>query len=196
MTEQRRATRLPVVPGDVVRVAALVSVVVAAFVLGGVGVALFLLVLGGVMVPRALPVPAALDVAYGLALLVAAWAAQLGWYQVVPWLDLVVHAVCTGLIAVLAYILLEHAGMAPGPGGAGDRSRRDLAAVVVATTGLGAVAAILWEIGEWAGNAYLNPEIGVGYTDTIGDLAWALVGAVVAGAALAGSRRSGRGDSP
>ncbi|WP_255371922.1 hypothetical protein [Cellulosimicrobium sp. CUA-896] len=166
-------------PGDLVRAAALVSLLVAPFVLGGLGAALFLLVLGGVMVPRAIGVPAALDVPYGLSLLLAAWAAQLSWYEAVPWLDLPVHAACTGLIAAVAFHVLARAGLDPAP--ATGRTRRRTAAVV-ATTGLGAVVAILWEVGEWAGYTYLDDGIGVGYTDTIGDLVWALAGAVVAGA--------------
>ena len=48
-------------------------------------------------------------------------------------------------------------------------------------TGLGAAAAVLWEVGEWAGHTFLDPRISVGYEDTIGDL--------VAG--LAGQRRRG-----
>jgi hypothetical protein len=181
MTQRARA----LAPGDVVRVAALVSVAVAPFMLGGVGVALFLLVLGGVMVPRALGVPAVLDLGYCVALLVAAWAAQLGWYSAVPWLDLVMHALCTGMIAVVAYIALVRWGVVPGAGAVRPDSARS---VVVVITGLGAVASILWELGEWAGHTYLDGEISVGYGDTIGDLASALVGAAVAGVVLAAAR--------
>jgi hypothetical protein len=185
-----RTRRATLVPGDLVRAAALVSLLVAPFVLGGLGALLFLLVLGGVMVPRAIGVPAVLDVPYGLSLLVAAWAAQLEWYEAVPWLDLPVHAACTGLIAAVAYLALAHGGLEPAPEAGRGRRR---AAAVVATTGLGALVAILWEIGEWAGYTYLDDGIGVGYTDTIGDLAWALAGAVVAGALvpLRGRARDG-----
>ncbi|WP_265521185.1 hypothetical protein [Oerskovia flava] len=171
------------VPGDVVRVAALTSVVVAAVSLEGVAVALFLLMLGGLMVPRAVGMPAVLDVAYGSALLLAAWAAQLGWYQAVPWLDLPVHAACTGLIAAVAAVALTRWQVLPGPRDTSHAHRRT--GVVVTTTGLGAVVAILWEIGEWAGFTYLDDRIGVGYTDTVTDLASGLVGSVVAGMALA-----------
>ncbi|MBD8077772.1 hypothetical protein [Cellulosimicrobium arenosum] len=180
------------VPGDVVRVAALVSVVVAFLALGGVAAALFLLVLGGVVIPRALGAPTVLDVAYGLALLVAAWAAQLDWYRALPWLDLPVHAACTGLIAVMSVVLVVRRGVVPGPEVAASGGPR--LATVVLTTGLGAVVAILWEIGEWAGHTYLDDRIGVGYTDTVVDLAAGLVGSALAGLVLttrppAGGRR-------
>lgn len=178
-----RSVVAALVPGDVVRAAAAVSVVVAAVRLEVVAVALFLLVLGGVMVPRALGVAAPLDVAYCGALLVAAWAAQLEWYRAVPWLDLPVHAACTGLIAAVAFVALArvHAVPEPGPAGSGGSPL----GVVVTTTGLGALVAVLWEVGEWAGHTYLDDRIGVGYTDTVVDLAAGVAGSAVAGLALA-----------
>lgn len=52
-------------PGDVARAAVAVSVVVGAAALGGLAAALFLLVLGGALVPRLLGLPAVLDVCFG-----------------------------------------------------------------------------------------------------------------------------------
>jgi len=49
------------------------------------------------------------------------------------------------------------------------------------------VLAVLWELGEWAGNAWLDRRIQVGYPDTMGDLAAGLAGSVVA-AAVVGRR--------
>lgn len=170
------------VAGDAVRAAAALSVVVAGAALDGVGVALFLLVLGGTMVPRALGVTGVLDVGYGAALLASAWAAQLEWYRAVPWLDLPVHAVCTGLIAALATVTLVRVGALPAPHADGLPWRTG---VVVVTTGLGAVLAILWELGEWAGHTFLDDRIGVGYGDTVTDLATGLLGSAVAGVLLA-----------
>jgi hypothetical protein len=181
--------RAGLVPGDVVRAAAAASVVVAVG-LDGVAVALFLLVLGATMVPRALGLAAPLDVAYGATLLASAWAAQLEWYRAVPWLDLPVHAACTGLVAAVAYVALVRAGMLADPGAL--RPGRARVGVLVVTTGLGAVLAILWELGEWAGHTYLDDRIGVGYGDTVTDLAAGLLGAVVAGLLLPpGSLRRG-----
>jgi hypothetical protein len=161
-----------IVPGDVVRVLALVSILVGTWRSGLVATALFLLVLGGCMVPRAIGAPAVLDVAYSGTLLVAAWAAQLDWYVSVGWLDVVVHAAATGLIAVMSLLALR-AWSVVGPA----RSRPESAVLVV---GLGAVLAVLWELGEWAGNALFDPRIQVGYADTMGDLAAGLAGSVAA----------------
>ena len=164
------------VPGDVVRVLALVSVVVGTWWSGPVATALFLLVLGGAMVPRVISASTALDVAYCSTILFAAWAAQLDWYVAVSWLDVVVHAVATGLIAVLGVEALQFWGVV-----GRDRPRSELALLVV---GLGAVLAVLWELGEWAGNAWLDRRIQVGYPDTMGDLAAGLAGSVVAAAVV------------
>ena len=164
-------------PGDAVRALALASVPVGTWNSGLVATALFLLVLGGCMVPRAIGAPPVLDVAYSGTLLVAAWAAQLDWYVTVGWLDVVVHAAATGLIAVMSLLALR-AWSVVGPA----RSRSETAVVVV---GLGAVLAVLWELGEWAGNAWLDRRIQVGYEDTMGDLAAGLTGSVVAAAVVA-----------
>jgi hypothetical protein len=171
----------------VVRAAAVASLVVGGLTLGGVAAALFLLVLGGVLVPRFLGLPAALDVSFGAGLLVAAWAAQLGWYEAVPWLDLAVHAVATGLVAAVGAVALTRwlaRGRVAEPP---TRPGRERVGLALTTTGIGAVGAILWELGEWAGHTFLDDRINVGYPDTIGDLAFGLLGAVVAGVAVARS---------
>jgi hypothetical protein len=176
-----------VVPGDLVRALAAVSVVVGTWLSGPVATALFLLVLGGSLVPRVIGVPASLDVAYCGALVLAAWAAQLGWYDAVGWLDVAVHAVATGLVALVAVLALVRWGVLPSDLVDGARHPRWGSVLLVAGTG-GALA-VLWEIGEWAGHTFLDPSIHVGYQDTVGDLAAGLTGSVVAGLALARRRR-------
>ena len=169
------------VPGDAVRAAAVVSLAVGLLSLGGVAGALFLLVLGGLFVPRYLGLPAALDVSFGAGLLFAAWAAQLGWYEIVPWLDLLVHAACTGLVAAVGVIALVRGQVLE----AVVRPGRARFGMVLVATGVGALGAILWELGEWAGHTALDDDIVVGYTDTVTDLASGLLGALLAGVVLA-----------
>lgn len=176
MTVSLPSSRLRLVPGDVVRVLALASVVVGTWRAGPVAAALFLLVLGGTILPRVIGAPLVLDVAYSGTLLFAAWAAQLDWYVAVPWLDLLVHLVATGLIAVVGYRALVAWGVV------GARPPTERAVVVV---GLGAVLAVLWELGEWAGNTLFDRRIQVGYPDTMGDLAAGLLGSVVAALVVA-----------
>ena len=176
------------VPGDVVRAAAVGSLVVGIVVLGGVAGALFFLVLGGVFVPRFLRLPPVLDLCFGFSLLLAAWASQLGWYEVVPWLDLLMHAVCTGLIAAVGVIIMIRGQMLE----VGALPGRARVGLVVTTTGIGALSAIVWELGEWAGHTYLDDGIDIGYADTVADLAFGLLGAMLAGGAVAAKDQAWR----
>lgn len=175
------------VPGDLARAAAVASLLVGGATLGGLAGALFLLVLGAALVPRFLGLPAVLDLCFGACLLFAAWAALLRWYEAVPWLDLLVHAVCTGLVAAVGVLALIRWQVVTPQG----RRRWASAGVVVTTLGAGALGAVLWEFGEWAGHTYVDDEITVGYTDTVADLAFGLLGALFAGVVLA-VRRPGR----
>jgi hypothetical protein len=98
-----------------------------------------------------------------------------------------VHLVCTGLIAAVAYLALVRWELLPGA--VATPPARASAGVVVVMAGLGAIAAILWEVGEWAGHTYLDEGIGVGYDDTVTDLAAGLLGALIAGLVLARRER-------
>ena len=182
--EPGRARR-GIVVGDLLRVSALVSVVVAGIWFDWPAVALFLLVLGGTMLPRAAGTRPALDVTYCASLLAAAWCAQLGVYERVDRLDLVVHAATTGAIAAVAHHVFTRAGLvAP--------SRHARASAALTTVGLGSLVAVVWELLEWVGHTFVDDSIFVTYTDTLGDLAAGLVGSVLAAALVA---RAARGET-
>lgn len=153
---------------------------------GVVGLALMSLVLLGVTLARVLRLPGGLQLVLDVTLVVAAWAALLQLYQRWWWLDMVVHVVATGLLAVLAVVGLLRAGTFGVP--TSGRGRRFGRAAVTLAVGLG--LAVVWELGEWAGHTYLDPAIFVSYEDTIGDLAAAGAGSVVAAAWLAARRDS------
>lgn len=178
------------VAGDVLRAAAALSVVVGLVAWNWVAGALFFLVLGGTMLARALALPTVLDLAFCATILVAAWAAMLDWYVAVGWLDLVVHAAATGLIAAVAHLTLVRVGAVPPVDASGLRRPGLGAAVLVAA--LGIALATLWEFGEWFGHTHVDDRIQVGYTDTIGDLAAGAVGAVVVALLVARPARGGR----
>ena len=179
-------------PGDAVRLVAATSLVVLVVADEAIGAALFLLVLGGTMVPRAVGASAALDVACGASLVLAGWASHLDWYTSVSWLDLAVHVVCTGLLAMLAVLVLRHVSQrrerAEGHGAVRAVSRGSTETVLL-VGGLGAILAILWEVGEWAGHTFLDESIGVGYNDTVSDLVAGLAGSLAAGVVVARSNR-------
>lgn len=169
------------VAADAVRVAGVVSVLVA-LAFDAVAVALMLLVLGGLVLPRLLRVPGPLDVAYGAGLLVAAWSGILDVYEAVAWWDVVVHFAVTGLVAAVAYVVVVRLGAALDPRDAATRGQR--AGVVLLAVGLGLGLSVLWEVGEWLGHTYVDDSIYVSEADTIGDLVAGGLGSACAGAVL------------
>lgn len=175
-------------PGGAVRVLGVLSLLVA-LVRSPVEVALFALVLAGLLVPVAATASRTLDAAYGAGLLVAAWCSALQLYQSVAWLDLAVHLVVTGLVAAVGHLLLARwTDAVVDPHAA--TARADRVGAVVVTTSLGLALAVLWEVGEYVGHTYLDPEIYVGYADTIGDMVAGGLGSAVAGLWLCRRRRT------
>lgn len=169
------------VPGDLCRQAALVSVAVGTWHGGLVGLALFLLVLGGTVVPRALGSSTLVDVTFCCSVVFGAWAAQLDWYVRIDWLDVAVHALVTGLVGAIALEVLVRVGLLP--------AGLPVPALLVVVTALGTTLAVVWELGEWFGHTFLDERIQVGYDDTVGDLAAGMAGAVLAALLVV---RSGR----
>ncbi|WP_210506195.1 hypothetical protein [Naasia sp. SYSU D00057] len=157
---------------DVLRVLGVGSTVLAAVLFGPVQLGVFALALLGLVAPRFLGVRPAVDVATGVVLLLASWASALDLYVSVPVVDVPMHLLLNGLVAGLALLLLRRTRVVP----ALPRT-----ATVVLTTALGCTAGVLWEIGEWAGNSFLDASIYVGYADTIGDLTVGGLGSLFAG---------------
>jgi hypothetical protein len=178
------------VAADVVRLVGLAGVATAALWFDAVAVALMLLVLGGLVVPRALGAGARLDVVYGVGLQVAAWSGVLDVYRDVAWWDLVVHTVVTGLVAAVALGALVRLGVVRDLDDVVLRAHRVGIALVTVAVGLG--LSVVWELAEWLGHTYLDPAIYVSETDTLGDLLAGGLGSLAAGAVLvgrAGARR-------
>ena len=71
------------------------------------------------------------------------------------------------------------------------RGVRPAWALVVLVTGLGAILAIAWELGEWWTFIRHGTELATAYEDTLGDEALGTLGALVAGLVVA--RQVGRG---
>lgn len=167
---------------DAVRLACLFSLMAALLWYGPVDVALFLLVLGGTLISRSLEISRVFDGIYGLTLLAAAWSSVLDLYARVSWWDLPVHFAATGVIAAMTYLLLSRLGAVPVPVPTPRPALRFAVPVLVLALGLG--VSVLWELGEWWGNAFVDASINVGYTDTMGDLTAGGLGALLAGAFL------------
>lgn len=171
---------------DAVRALGAASIVAAAIWLTGVDVALFALVMLGLVLPRLLGTPPSIDLATGVTLLAAGWIAVLGLFEVVGPLDLVMHWAANGLLALVAYALLLRFEVVP-PLGARSPARARTGVVVI-TTAVGITLGLLWELGEWAGHTFLDDSINVGYTDTLGDLVAGGLGSLMGGFALVARR--------
>ncbi|MCW4385690.1 hypothetical protein OH146_07870 [Salinibacterium sp. SYSU T00001] len=167
---------------DVVRAAAPVSVLVAAFTFGWVEVAIMMLLFLGALIARAATLPPLVDALSNAVLLAAAWFAVVDLYSSIEWIDLATHFAVGGVLAALARVLLERwdaAGLAPALG-------RPSVASVVAGALVGACLAlglsVVWEFLEWWGHTYIDDGVNVGYVDTLGDLAAGGLGGLLAGA--------------
>ena len=164
---------------DVVRIAGVVSIVVAGVTGAATDAAVLLLAASATLLPRMLGLRGGLDAGFGIVVLVAAWSGVLDVYTSIAWWDVAVHVVCTGVVAVVALVVLARAGVVASP-----RASPAWVPIVVATT-VGLALAAVWEVTEWVGHTLVDSQIFVAYDDTIGDIVaggvGALLGGVVAG---------------
>lgn len=161
------------------------SVLLTALFFDAAGTAVMLLVCLGITVAWRARLPAALELATDLVLLVAAWSSVFLLYERLARWDLVVHGAATAVLAELARRALERWGGLAAPG---------VLTHVLLVTALGTSLAVLWEYAEFVGDAVVDPRVAVGYVDTMGDLAAGSAGALLAGA-LGVRSRSGTGAS-
>jgi hypothetical protein len=177
----RRPRGLADYTADGLRVLGVLFVIVAAIGSSPTDAGILALALPALMVPRALGMRGGMDVAVGVTVLVAAGSNVLDLYRTIVGWDLVVHFVCTGVIAATGYLILARCGVVPGQDEPAFRRRT---AIVVVTI-LGLAVSALWEMLEWAGRTFVTAEIFVTYQDTIGDMAVGGAGALVAGVLVA-----------
>ncbi|POH63698.1 hypothetical protein C3B60_16450 [Cryobacterium zongtaii] len=185
----RRPSGLAEATADALRALALVGIVVAGVGWGPLSGISLALVAGGMLLPRLLGLRPSVDIAFGVVVLVAVWSSVLGIYLTTRWWDLPVHFLTNGLCAALLYIVLVQFRVLADA----DTLPRPMLSAAVVTTTLGLALGVLWEVFEWFGHTYLDPEIFVGYNDSIGDLVWGGAGALLAGCGmsyLTGSPRS------
>lgn len=177
----RRPHGLPEFTADALRVIGILSVVVAAIWSTPTDAGILAIALPVLMVPRILGMRAGIDITVGITVLVAAASNVFDLYRTIVGWDLVVHFVCTGVIAATGYLVLARCGVVPAQGATGFRRRT---AIVVSTI-LGLAVSAVWEMIEWAGRTFVTAEIFVTYQDTIGDMAVGGLGALLAGVLVA-----------
>jgi len=176
----RRPSGAAEATADALRALAVVGIVVAGIGWGPLSGLSLAVVAGAMLLPRLLELRPSVDIAFGVVVLVAVWSSVLGIYVTTRWWDLPVHFLTNGLCAALLYIVFVQFGILAD---AGTLPRPMLSAVVV-TTALGLALGVLWEVFEWVGHTFLDPEIFVGYDDSIGDLVWGGAGALLAGCGM------------
>ncbi|WP_166793146.1 hypothetical protein [Cryobacterium lactosi] len=176
----RRPSGVAEATADALRALAVVGIVVAGIGWGPMSGLSLAVVAVAMLLPRFLELRPSVDIAFGAVVLVAVWSSVLGIYITTRWWDLPVHFLTNGLCAALLYIVLVQFGILAD---AGTLPRPVLSAAVV-TTALGLALGVLWEVFEWVGHTFLDPEIFVGYNDSIGDLVWGGAGALLAGCGM------------
>ncbi len=172
----RRPEGAAEIVADLIRVIGALSVMVAAIWFTATDAGILALALPALLVPRFLAVRPAFDIPYELIVLIAAWSNVFDLYRTVPGWDLVVHFVCTGVIAAMTYLALAQVRVVPARGSECFAPRIP----IVIVTALGLAVSVLWEIIEWLGYTFISDDIFVAYQDTIGDMAIGGVGSLVA----------------
>lgn len=108
--------------------------------------------------------PLAWEAATSAACLIAAISSFLLLYERIPWWDVPIHFLLTGLLAVLATRVVR------------SRTPRPVEIVVA-----GVILAVVWELMELAGHHWVDPTVYVAPADTVLDIVSGLAGALAAG---------------
>jgi len=171
---------------DVLRLIGVLGLIAAAIWLKPTDAGIAALALPALMLPRILGLAAWFDVTACATVLVAAWSNVFDLYRTVTGWNLVLHFLCTGVLAVIAAVILTRTGvvsLAAAVDGSGPSLRRRTPVVLVPLVAL-AISAV-WEMIEWLGWRYLSEDIFVTYQDTIGDMVLGGLGGIAAGILLA-----------
>lgn len=165
---------------DGLRVLGILGVVVAAIWWDPTDAGIAALATPALMLPRALGMRGGFDAAACAIVLTAAWSNVFDLYTSVPGWDLLLHLLCTGLLAIITALVLTRTEVARITRGSGIRARTPLVLLPLIALALSAV----WEMVEWLGKAYLSDGIFVTYQDTIGDMLFGGLGGLLAGLLL------------
>ncbi|MDU0365603.1 hypothetical protein RWH45_00170 [Microbacterium sp. KSW4-17] len=158
---------------DAVRAAAIVIVIVSLFALPFTDFAVLSMSLPAMMLSRMIGLRSGLDLVTCITVFIAAGSNVIDLYRAWTGWDLIVHTVCTGVLAAVALVLLDDARVIEPTG------RRRTPILVATTAGL-ALSAV-WEMVEWFGYRFITDAIFVTYDDTIGDMIAGGAGALIAG---------------
>lgn len=173
----RRPQGAAEVAADAVRLLGPLGVVAAGLWFTWTDVGILALTLPALLIPRFAGVRPWFDIVLNVTVLSAAWSNVIDLYRTVPWWDVVFHFVCTGVLALMVYVLLVTFGLVAPP----SSRRSPSAGAVVLSTIIGLALSAVWEMIEWLGLTFITDDIFVTYVDTIGDMAVGGFGALLAG---------------
>ncbi|MGB2923114.1 MAG: hypothetical protein WBC15_24345 [Mycobacterium sp.] len=168
---------------DVARLAVLVTAIGMLFLDTVEGAFRFGFIFMVLLAFRRADLPAPLDAAVCVTLPLATSASVFGWYREIVWMDVLFHFGNTGVLAAAVYLLLIRTAFIQRP------QQNSIANIVLQVTMVGVTMGVLWEFYEWFVRTFTSTHIGVGYADTIADLALDLLGSLLAGVAVAVLRR-------
>ncbi|GAA2179840.1 hypothetical protein GCM10009847_15520 [Leucobacter tardus] len=138
-------------------------------------------VLPALMLPRFVGARSGFDIAFSITVLIAAWSNVWDLYRSFLGWDTIVHLVCTGVLAPMAYLLLARLRIVPAPAESTFLRRT----AITHSALIGFAVSALWELVEWVGFEYVTEDIYTTYDDTIGDMAAGGLGALIVGIAFA-----------
>jgi hypothetical protein len=173
---------------DLLRLA-IVVIGVVAMVTGDTATAIkCVLLLPAAMASRLVVAPLPWGLAFTLALAVEAIGSATGWNSVAGW-NTAAHLVLPFLSGPLLYGGLERLGLRVDAQACGPVQARLAAGVVTFTSVLAAGA--LWELVEWAADAWFGTHFAKSYNDTVTDLLHDALAAVATGIVIARRRCGG-----
>lgn len=176
---------------DLCRLAALAAAVLAGWIWSPAFIAAFVVVFAVLLGPRLSRMPRPFDAAFSLTVIVSAITGAAGWYETVPWWDIVAHVVTTGAAAAMIYLVLARYEVVHNPLDHGPPHHRPR--IILLTTAFGLSVGVVWEFLEWIVYAFDPKAVGVGYVDTVGDLAADTAGSLIAGVFLVAWAQAGGG---
>lgn len=178
ITNSSIAFRIAGLLADLARLIVLIGTIAAAVTGRFADAGLFALVFALLLLPRLTRIPNPFDLAVCMLLPLATLATTADWYRRFAWTDWTMHCLATGAIAAATYLMIANTPLLP--------SLRDerRSTTVMLTVMIGLTIGVLWEFSEWFFLVVLSVPVGVGYGDTIADLAMDILGSLLAGVAL------------
>jgi len=164
-----------------------------AFGVGGNGRGAVILGVGAVFVwlVRLVALPRLYDLAVVLATSLQAWGEALELYDAISWFDNVVHFGVPLLGAPVVYIICARLDVVPDP--RDETHAKHYAGMFLVTLALGLAIGAVWEMVEYASDAWLGSKLQLGNADTVGDLMADGLGALFGAALLVCWARFGWG---